>query len=338
MTHFKIKTIALGVALLIGGTITGEARELKAESAATTSLTSVVLQVTARDLAGSDTSISLNTGQTLTRAALKLAADKIDVAIVPPGAFRAMQKGVGPYKKNADQARELSANLRSLYAFAAGSIHPIVRADSGIESWKDLKDKRIFIGPPGGQANKQLAGIVKVMSGYEADQDYEAIKLGWNAAGQAFQDGQFDVYLAMTAVGSASISQLFLQGDYRFIPTDKNKVESGQYAADLIRYAGNLIPGGVPANSYKGVENGDVDIDTGSYTMLAAVNKKMSDDEAYLLTKTFWENLGKNQKEIAVLGTVQNNPFLGNNMTLHPGAIRYYQETGLQIPAGLVAN
>ncbi|WP_299951197.1 TAXI family TRAP transporter solute-binding subunit [uncultured Ruegeria sp.] len=330
------KSAILAASVLIGSATLGEARELKAESASPAGLTSVVLQVTARDLAGSDTSISLNTGQTLTRTALKLAAGKIDVGIVPPGAFGAMKKGVGPYKENPDQAKELSGNLRSLYSFIGGSVHPIVRADSGIESWDDIAGKRVFVGPPGGAANRQLTSLVRVMTGLEPDTGYDAVKMGWGAAGPAFQDGQFDVYLASTAVGSASLVQLFLQGDYRFLPAPDGVADSETYAAMLVD--NGSVTGGVPAGAYEGVENGDQNIDTYAYTMLVSVNKDMSDDEAYLLTKTFWDNLDANKEEIAVLLTVEKVPFAGNNMLLHPGAIRYYEEIGLDVPSELIAN
>ena len=313
-----------------------EARDLKAESAGPTGLTTVVLQVTARDLGGTDTSISLNTGQTLTRTALKLAAGKIDIGIVPPGAFLAMTKGVGPYREQPDQAIELSANLLSLYSFVGGSAHPIVRANSGIESWEDVKGKRIFIGPPGGAANQQLTALVKLLSGYEMEKDYTPVKMGWGAATQAFQDGQFDVFMQSTAVGSASLVQLFLQGDYRFLVSPEGVQETQAYADFLAANGG--VKGGIFANAYEGVENGDIDINTYSYTMLTAVNKDMSDDEAYLLTSTFWENLAENKEEIALLLSVDMNPFAGNNMPLHSGAARYYREKGLEIPAELIAD
>ncbi|MEM9579430.1 MAG: TAXI family TRAP transporter solute-binding subunit [Pseudomonadota bacterium] len=336
MTRIRTTAAILSAAVLLGSFGAAEARELKAESAGPTGLTSVVLQVTARDLAGSGTSISLNTGQTLTRTALKLAAGKIDVGIVPPGAYRVMTLGKGPYKDNPEQAIELSANLRSLYAFVGGSAHPIVRANSGIDSWEDLKGKRIFIGPPGGAANAQLTGLVRTMTGYEPDVDYEAIKMGWGAATQSFQDGQFDLFLQSTAVGSASMAQLFLQGDYKFLPTPDGVLESDAYA-EMVSALGR-VPGGVPANAYENVGNGDIDIHTYAYTMLTAVNKEMSDDEAYLLTKTFWENLDANKQEIALLLSISDDPFGGNNMVLHPGAIKYYKEKGLDIPDALMAN
>ncbi|MEY1553993.1 TAXI family TRAP transporter solute-binding subunit [Yoonia sp. R2331] len=329
-----IRTMIAASALVLGATAGVQADELKAESAGQTGLTSIVLQVMGRDLAGTDTSITLNTGQTLSRSAIKLAAEQIDVAIVPPRAFNAMTRGAGPYKEMGDDAKELSGNLRSLFAFTGGALHSIVRADSGIEQWSDVAGKRVYIGPPGGNANAQLSSFVNLMSGLEADADYETVKMGWGAAVQSFQDGQFDVLNFSTAVGSAAIVQLLLQGDFRFLQAPEGMAESADYADFL---SVGSVPGGIPANSYEGVENGDVDVLSYNYTMLVGVNQNMSDDEAYLLTATFWDNLEKNSDEIALLKSIAKSPFAGNNMPLHPGAVRYYTENGIEVPAELLA-
>lgn len=82
-------------------------------------------------------------GQTSTHAALKLAAGRIDIAVVPPDAYRAMSNGVGPSFEQGDQAKRLALNIRALFAFSAGTFHAVTWADSGIEDWEDLEGKRI---------------------------------------------------------------------------------------------------------------------------------------------------------------------------------------------------
>lgn len=333
---FKSKLFAGAVAVLAIGAGFAQAETLKAESAGASGLTTVVLQVTARALEGSDTVIKLNTDQTLTRSALKLAADKIDVAIVPPGAYIAMTKGVGPYKENPDQAKQLAPNLRSLFGFTAGIFHPVTFADSGIESWADMKGKRVFAGPPGGAAGAQITGMLQVAGGLEADKDYDAIKMGWGAAIPAFQDGQFDVLVFPTALGSASLVQLGLLREIRMIGVDADIASSDAYAEFLAN--NGAVPGSIPAGLYEGQVNNGADIITAGYTLLNAVNASMSDEIAYELTAAFWDNLESNQKDVALLAYTQMTPFAGNPMPLHPGAVKYYREKGLEIPAHLIAE
>lgn len=333
------RSLACGVfAALLSTTSATLAEDLQGESAGASGLTTVVLQVTARELNDADSPVSLkvNTDQTLTRSALKLAAGKIDVAIVPPGAYIAMTKGVGPYKKNAEQAKELAPNLRSLFGFTAGIFHPIVYADSGIESWDDFAGKRVFSGPPGGAAGRQISGLISLASGLEPEKDYDAIKMGWGAAVPAFQDGQFDVLMFPTALGSSALVQLALTRDIKILGLTDEQINSEAYQAFL--KANGAVPGGIPAGVYEGQVNNDADIKTAGYTLLNAVNASMSDETAYALTAAFWDNLDKNAKDIALLAYTEKTPFAGNPMPLHPGAAKYYKEKGFDIPEHLMAK
>lgn len=316
---------------------TAYAETLRAESGSDRSLGTIVMQTTAKGLTDSEHSLTLNSQQTLTRAALKLAAGKIDVAVTPPNAWKAMSGGVGPFKDTADQAKALAPNMRSLYAFVAGTFHPVVWGDSGIESWADVKGKRVFIGPPGGSANKQIAGLIRLATGYEPDVDYEAVKIGWGASVGAFQDGQFDVLVSPSAVGSAAITQLGLVKDIRILSLTEEQFGSDAYQAYLADNGG--IEGTIPAGSYDGQVNADKEVFSNSFTMLAAVHKDMPEDQAYALTAAFWDNLEANAGAIKILGSVVGtSPFDGNPMQLHPGAVKYFREKGLDVPEHLLGN
>lgn len=315
----------------------GSAENLRAESGSEGTLGTIVMQTTAKGLSDSDHALVLNSKQTLTRSALKVAAGKIDVAITPPNAWIAMSKGVGPFKDTAEQAKELAPNLRSLYAFVSGVFHPIVWSDSGIESWADIKGKRVFMGPPGGAANKQIAGLIRIATGYEPDVDYEQVKMGWGAGVGAFQDGQFDVLLWPSAVGSAAVVQLGLAQPIRLLSLTEEQSKSDAYK-EFLKASGGLV-GSVPKGTYEGQINADQDILSNAFTMVTAVHKDLSDDQAYALTAAFWDNLEENAATISLLGTVVGgNPFDGNPIPMHPGAARYFEEKGLEVPERLKAE
>lgn len=327
-------TIALTLSVL---SVSAHAEDLRAESGSDRSLGTLVMQTTAKGLTESGHSITLNSAQTLTRSALKVAAGKVDVAVTPPNAWLAMSKGVGPFKDSAEQAKELAPNMRSLYAFVAGTFHPVVWGDSGIESWADVKGKRIFVGPPGGSANKQITGLIRIATGYEPDVDYEQVKMGWGASVGAFQDGQFDVLVSPSAVGAAAITQLGLVKPIRILSLTKEQNDSEEYAKFLAENGGLL--GVIPAGSYDGQINSDEDAYSNAFTMLTAVHKDMPDDQAYALTAAFWDNLEENAEAINVLASVVGtSPFDGNPMPLHPGAVQYFQEKGLDVPTHLTAG
>lgn len=334
---FSIATRALvstGLCLAITATA-AKSEELRAETGSAGSLTTLVVQVMAKALAESDTSIRINSDQTLPRSALKLAAGQIDLAIVPPGAYRALKGGTAPFEENSEQAKALAPNLRSLFAFSAGVYHPIVWADSGIESWSDVAGKRIFMGPPGGVAGQQIEAVLRNGAGLEPETDYDPVKLGWGAAVPSFQDGQLDVLMYPIALGSARVMQLGLQRDIRILGLPAEIAGSDAYLTALD--ANGMVPGRVPAGLYDGQVNNDATQETAAYTMVLAVNDEMSDDQAYELTKAFWQGLEANRDDIAMLKGVEMAPLVGNPIPMHAGAANYYREQGLDIPDSALA-
>jgi len=172
---------AVAAACLVFGATSAAAQNLKVETGNAAGLTTLIPQLLAKSLAGSGVELQINADQTLTRSALSLGTGRIDAAIVPPPAYSAMTRAVGPYKKAGDAAKKAAANIRSLFTFAGGTFQPIVWADSGIRDWKDMKGKRIFIGPPAGAANRQITGLLRLAGGLEPDADYKPVRLGWGA-------------------------------------------------------------------------------------------------------------------------------------------------------------
>lgn len=307
------------------------------EGAGASSLTGIVPQTLAQYTAKEGIDLQVVLGQTLTKSALKTAAKQLDLAVVPPPAFAAMKKGVGPYAGQADQAKKLSENVRVLFGFPGGTFHTIVWADSGIEGWDGIKGKRVYIGPPAGAAGPQIVNMIKVASGYEEGKDFEGIKAPWGAAQQSFQDGQFDVYIAAAAVGQQSLNELSLQREIRILGIPKDIVASDAWATYLENYAVDTAD--IPAGTYSGQANGTDDLQTAVTTMMVATNTDLPDEAAYKITKAYWENLDEMKAGNALLRSIDpSRPFAGVNAPLHPGALRYYREAGIEVPQRLVAE
>lgn len=54
-------------------------------------------------------------------------------------------------------------------------------------------------------------------------------------------------------------------------------------------------------------------------------------------TKMFWDNLDEVHKtSVTLRPIIRKAPFVGVNAKLHPGAVRYYKEMGIAVPAGLM--
>lgn len=321
---FKLKKIAVSGLVALAASTSALSQGLVVETGTATGTTTLVMQVIA-NYGGQD--LQINSGQTLTKACLKLGKGEIDAAVCPPPAHLHMGRGSGPFRNNADEAKAVAGNLRGLFAFSGGLFHPIVRDGGSIESWDDLVGQRVFTGPPAGSANGQSQAVIEAASGLKAGEDYEAVRLGWGAALQAFQDGQFDMMMYPSPSGNATIEQL---GPIALLGLDEAALETEvwkNYAKQESRDAG-IIPGGAYSNVA-----GNTDTLTAEYTMQASVNVNMSDDQAYDLTKAFWANLDAAKGDIRTLSDINPaTPFKGMSMPLHPGALRYYEEMGFDIP------
>ncbi|MEM9435286.1 MAG: TAXI family TRAP transporter solute-binding subunit [Pseudomonadota bacterium] len=335
MKFFKGLLAVAAVALSTQATY---ANSLSLEGGGAASLTGIVPQTYAQFAAEEGIDLQVVLGQTLTRSALKLAAGRIDVAVMPPPAFRSMSGGVGPYADQADQAKALSADVRALFGFPGGTFHAITWADSGIEGWGDLAGKRVYIGPPAGAASGQMQGLVELASGgLKAGDDYEGIRAPWSAAQQSFQDGQYDVYIASAAVGSQALNELSLQREIRILGVPEDMLGTDGWTGLLER--GALSPSTLPAGTYSGQANGDTELTTVATSMMMAVHHSMDDDTAYALTKAYWENLEAMKNANALMRSIdETDPFGGMNAPLHPGALRYYQEIGVEVPEGLLPS
>lgn len=333
MNHITSLVAAAALAVSLSS---ADAQSLSLEGGGSASLTGIVPQTYAQFAAAEDVNLQVVLGQTLSRSALKLAAGKIDMAVVPPGAYRAMKTGKGPYAKQGEQAMQLAPNVRALFAFPAGTFHPVVWADGGIEGWSDLAGKRVYIGPPGGTASSQIQSLIELSSGgLKAGDDYEGIRAPWAAAQQSFQDGQFDVYVGSVAVGSQALNELSLQRDIRILGASDD-VRASQAWADFLVNAAQF-ESVISSGSYSGQVNGDQDQVSTASAMMMSVHAKMDDDTAYKLTKAYWENLDAMKNANALMRSIDaSKPFAGTNATLHPGAVRYYQEAGIEVPAALM--
>ncbi|WP_424980128.1 TAXI family TRAP transporter solute-binding subunit [Leisingera sp. S232] len=334
MGHFKtfIAAAVIGVA-----GVSANAQSLSLEGGGAASLTGIVPQTYAQFAAEEDLNLQVVLGQTLTRSALKLAAGRIDMAVIPPGAYGAMSRGVGPYAQQGDQAKQVAPNIRALFGFPAGTFHGITWADSGIENWADVVGKRVYIGPPAGAASGQIKKLIALGSGGVTDADYEGIRAPWSAAAQSFQDGQFDVYVASAAVGSQVLNELSLQREIRILGVPEDVLGSEAWSTFLVEAA--QFESTIPAGTYSGQVNGDSALTSAASAMMMSVHKDMSDDQAYALTKAYWTNLDAMMNANALMRSIDPDlPFAGMNAKLHPGAIRYYQEAGVEVPQDLLPN
>ena len=278
--------------------------------------------------------VQVNATGAATKHAIEAAEGKIDLFMYSPLVQSFMMQKKAMYEK-VENAPELAKKLRALFSFPIGVYHIATYADSGITSLQDIKGKKVFLGPPSGAATQVMAGLVTALTGYKAGTDYQAVKLGWAAAAQAFQDGQLDVYMNPTNAPSPVFQQVALTRKIRFLGIPRDKLQEPAVKALYERPGGAL--GVLPKGIYGKNQVNDSDVIVIKSVVGIGAGEHVKTEVVYTMVKAFWESIAAESKNTPWLRAIKReNAFEEMNMKLHPGAVKYYREVGMNIPKELL--
>lgn len=332
-----LKTAMAGaVALTLASPVMAQNINLKMATIApgTSAYLAMTTMATIVNQALPDVNISVDATGAATKHMIEVAQGKIDMSMTSPVIYKFLQNGQAMYSQLPNSA-ELAENLQLVYWFPLGEFHYVVYADSDIHKPEDIKGKKVFLGPPGGGAYNVSARIMKFMTGYEPEKDYEPVNASWSSALQGFQDRQFDVYTAAGIAPFPQLEQLSLTSDLRFIGLSKDEYEANE---EMVGYITNNVGeevGIIPAGIYgDGVENTE-DVYTLAGLVGVTARADLDEDTVYRITKAYWEGSKEAIKTHPWLaGITLEGAVMDGGMTLHPGALRYYDEIGVEVPEG----
>ncbi len=278
-----------------------------------------------------DIEIQVNATGIAPRHAMDAAQGKIDFFFTAPSLFHLMSNGKAMFKK-VKNAKEMSQNLRTIFNYRIGFYQFATYADSGINSLADIKGKRVFLGPPAAVARIVAGGFIQAITGLEPGKDYEVVKLGFGPAAQAFQDRQIDLLTSPSNPPTAALAQIALSNKLRFLGAVDSDWEKP--AMKKVMSIPGRTRGQFPADVYGGNQVNTKPIQTVAAWVSLGTRKDIPEEVVYKMTKTFWEHV---DEMYAVASWAKdainlNNAFVSLNMKLHPGAIKYYKEKGIEIP------
>ncbi len=196
---------------------------------------------------------------------------------------------------------------------------------SGIKNVTDFAGKKISLGAPG-SGTAFMADLVLKAIGADM-KSFDTSRLSFNETANALKDGTIDAGFWVVAPGTSSIMDLASTHDIEiisFTPEQQKKVTS-KYGF----YSSWDLDGG----TYQGV---DKPVPTISVWNVIIVQKSLSEDLVYNLSKTLFENNEFLRKihPFAKYSTPENA--VGKTpIPLHPGAIRAIEEKGVSVPASL---
>jgi uncharacterized protein len=211
--------------------------------------------------------------------------------------------------------------LRALFPMYQTQFQVVALADSGIRSVADLEGKRVSVGPAGGTAGTYWPRFLETL-GVEAEVSYAGAA---DAAGQ-LEDGLIDAFAFAAGLPIPAFGQLAVENDvamFGFTPEEQEAIVAEH---PVVAYT-------IPAGLYDGH---DTEQPTVSMWNFAVANADMPDSLAYEITRLVLENNDRmRQIHAAAEETVTENWDRNTFLPYHPGAIRYYEEQGIEIPEEL---
>jgi TRAP transporter TAXI family solute receptor len=209
---------------------------------------------------------------------------------------------------------------------AVMSVHPepftlIVRGDSGIESFADIKGKRVNVGNPG---SGQRATMEVVMDAFGIGMGDLALATEYKGSEMAKQlcDGNIDAMIYTIGHPAAAIKEATTTCDARLVSVTGAPID--KLVADNPFYRVATIPGGM----YKGTDGDTTTFGVGATFVTSA---DVSEDVVYIVAKSVMENIDDFRGLHPAFANLEPAQMVSDGLSapLHPGAEKAYKELGL---------
>ncbi len=211
-------------------------------------------------------------------------------------------------------------DLRVIAALFEEHIHIIALADSGINSVKDLKGKRVSLDEPGSGTYVDANLILNAYGLSQKDITVETLKGG--AASDALRNGKIDAFFIVAGYPTGGVIELSANADIKLVPID------GPEVATMTEKYGFFSQSDIPDGTYEKI-SGIKTVAVGAQWLTSA---KEDTDLVYKITKALWNeksrvllDVGHSKGKKITAETALN----GLGVPLHPGAQRFYKEAGL---------
>lgn len=199
----------------------------------------------------------------------------------------------------------------------------VANANTGAKNVEDLKGLKIAVGPAG-SGTVGLSELVFGIAGMDINKDIEPQSDSFGDAATKMQDGHIDAACNVLAVPASSIVEMTTSMKLAYINI------SDEILAEIQKDAPYFTRKVIPAGTYP-----DQTEDCNTITCKAALYCRADLDEetVYQITKAFYETGDQVAAAHATGAEIQLEGCLdGITTPIHPGAARYFQEKGIQVP------
>ena len=315
------KSIISGIILLAGLALTSsitanaETRVTYKSAKSTSSYYQMAVQIAENMKAGSGGNIivtveeSQGSVQNVMEAAVRT---NNYVFTTPPVLVKLAQAGKAMFKGKSNPKFN---NIRALFPIPSLTMHFVMSADSGVSKFSDLEGKTILLGK-GSFGAKEGAKYLKLF-GLEGKVKLANVEL--NNAVPAIKNRQIDGFVTAGSYPAPNVIEAAAGVGVTLISLSDAQVKKSKRTRLII-----------PAGTYPGI---DTDTVTTSLPVIAYTISNMNNETAYQLTKTYWNQIASMGKAFPWWNGVSGKMLTNIYGKIHAGALRYYDEAGINVPA-----
>ena len=212
------------------------------------------------------------------------------------------------------------SKLRAVFSVHPEPFHIIVGKDSGINSWGDLKGKRVNIGTPG-SGQRGTMEVLMAAHGVKTSDFKVATELTSSEQSTALCDGKIDAYGYTVGVPNAGVAVATDGCEARIINLNSS-VEKGLGDSNPF-YAFATIKSGTYGTTTS-------DVTTFGVKATFVSSSDTPEDVVYEVVRAVFENLDDFRKLHPAFAHLAAKDMIKDGLSapLHAGALKYYKEKG----------
>src|SRR5918999_3385429 len=211
--------------------------------------------------------------------------------------------------------------LRAVFALHPEPFTVVARADSGLESFDDLKGKRVNVSNPG-SGSRATFDVLMEAKGWTLDDFALASELKSAEQSQALSDNNVDAIAFVVGHPNGSIQEATTTVDANLIAVSGPEVDA--LVEENPYYAKAVIPGGM----YRGNEE---DVETFGVAATFVTSADVPEEVVYQLVKAVFENFEDFKKLHPAFANLDKAEMTRTALSapMHAGAEKYFKEAGL---------
>lgn len=210
-------------------------------------------------------------------------------------------------------------NMGAVFTIYPELVHVVVTKASGVKTVRDLRGKKVVLGPLGSGTEANALQILEAYGVKENDLG-RAERIDAAAAADQLKDGRVDAVFFTTGMGSAVIVDTFISGKAALVPV------TGSEAEALAKKYPFYTSVKVPVHTYKD----QAEASTVAVMAMMVARSDLPEDLVYRFTKAIFDDLKQfHEAHSAAKSLTLETALAGNPIPLHPGAARFYKEKGI---------